>query len=361
MLKKLILSTLLVYSFFSLAKPMNIDVSGSVRVRTNTTDFTEDFDADTQVSQIISNISTLATLNLSVSKMIDFSLYIESTTNSDIALSLPVKISRNLTLKAGRSTYQIADGKVIGTYEYQNVPNLFNLISLMGKTAHFNYEFVGISQPPSNTEYLSTSDADTPSFLNSLGILSVDVKNLPSALNSLNLHTIALLDSEESLLALRLGTTAGFSQMGVNGSVTVAHSNVMGDEELKSGLLLDLTLETKRRIGKKMINFQAGVHFNGANYDSLFYDAFNQSGMLNLQTWDSENSYASLGANYQVKRGTKVGAMAYYFQLDSAAELDVFYKKEISEGVELTVWAGLLSDLETIVSSKVEASILAQF
>lgn len=350
MLKKIILSTLLLYSFFSIA--IDADFSGKVRVRTDASDLTN-LTMET-LDSTVKGIAVMSRINASVRPSEAFEADLSIFTNFaqekyptiNYASSGRWMLSDEIMLKAGRSTYQIANGEVISRHDYQYVPNLFNMVALFGSLNDLDFD-IGI---------LSLNSGSETSTEGSLGLISVDVGSLPDILKSLNVHAIAPLSE---LSSVRLGATVGFEQMGVKGSVTVAHSNVLTKGDLKEELLADVMLKYVHQLNRNSVAIYGGLHFNGSNYDSLFYDEFKFSGMLNYKNWSSESLYASLGAKYMMG-DCKVGATAYYFQTDGSIEVDAYLKKKMGDS-SIKLWAGLATDAKNNYTSKAEASIMTTF
>ena len=94
-------------------------------------------------------------------------------------------ISDELMLRVGSSSYEMADGSVIGLNDFNAVPTLLN-----GLFFTHSSEFFGADVVVARRGQLSVQ-SDVDEGKETLGILSLDVRSLPDVVKKANVHLIA--------------------------------------------------------------------------------------------------------------------------------------------------------------------------
>ena len=289
-------------------------------------------------------------------------------------------ISDEFMLRAGKSTYKIADGSVLGINDYDPVPSLFKGLFLTHSSENIGLDLALVQNP----------------WVNDLFIVSVDARSFPDLVKTANFHLIVkdvkkklgfekekiVLSSEEAVVApqiettpqqeaeqqqeapapapeessnskgVYLGATLGGGAGGFGYKVT-ASTDSLANVLSFSNLLLDGKISYSLEMDNSSLKVFAGGHMDGSDYDTLLYERHYNAGKLDRVRWGRGLTYAYGGLSYRTNADWKVGLKGYYF-IDSNAEnlpvsvvtdgdmeVDVYLKKSFNSSVSGKVWAGV--------------------
>ena len=281
--------------------------------------------------------------------------------------------SDEFMLKAGRTTYQVGKGKVIGSNDYEDVPVIFNglFLSHSSESMGLDIGLVTIEDSISNVFAESTmpantdADAQTEEVSEEDGgqnvLVSLDFRSFPEWIKTMNAHVISPVED----FNIRAGASIKGGSMGFGYSLTGALNSLNSVDV--DNLMVDFGLSQTFEMGDAGIKVHGGYHMEGSNYDAFLYNKHKYAGKLDAVTWGSGMNYASAGMAYMMGTHSKVGLKAYYFTKDKEGEvgtgdmeIDMYYKQAIDSSTSLKVWAGVLkkgSDYQ----SEVEAALAMKF
>ena len=286
-------------------------------------------------------------------------------------------ISDEFMLRAGKSTYKIADGSVLGINDYDPVPSLFKGLFLTHSSENVGLDLALIQNP----------------YVSDLFVVSVDARSFPDLVKTANFHlivkdvkkklgfeeeklllssqapplvvspqqetTVGQPEQQEELVAessnskgVYLGATLGGGVGGFGYKVTASTdslANILG----LSNLLLDGKISYSLEMDNSSLKIYAGGHMDGSDYDTLLYERHYNAGKMDKVMWGSGLTYAYGGLSYRTNADWKVGLKGYYF-IDSNTdnlpvsvvnegdmEVDVYVKKKFNSSVSGKVWAGV--------------------
>ena len=279
-------------------------------------------------------------------------------------------ISDELMLRAGVSSYEIADGSVIGMNDYNPVPTL-----LQGLFFTHSSEFFGADLVVARRGLLSVP-SETDALRETLGILSLDVRSLPDVVKQANVHLIAPVNVDFDVV--RAGLTLGGGMMGVSYRVTVAHDNLV-DFNSEGSYMLEGKLGYAYDMGSSTVKVYGGYHHEGSSYDPFLYDVHKNAGMLDTLKWGNGLAYAKAGLAYWVDSDLGFGVVGHYVtqagesvsQSQEAAsavvadkgtiEVDAYVKANVDSSVSLALWGGVLKTSASTYDLKTEASVRMRF
>ena len=280
--------------------------------------------------------------------------------------------SDEMMLRAGRSTYKIGKGEVIGKNKYENFPVYFE-----GLFFTFLSEAVGLDlavvQATSPFEDFVLSDND-------YGIASLDVKSLPQFVDHLNVHGI--FDIDDVVNNTRFGATLAGKRVagGFGYKATVALDMTGGNEANMDSLLIDAKIGYVYEWNDQKFKIYVGGHMDGANYDAFLYDRHKYAGAIDIVNWGGGLQYINAGIAYWLNPEWSVGLKGYYFNEigmigdvantnvmdefnadNGSIEVDAYVKGEFSSSVYGKLWLASLRNSNDEYSTKVEAQLKMKF
>ena len=300
-------------------------------------------------------------------------------------------ISDEFMLRAGKSTYKIADGSVLGINDYDLVPSLFTGLFLTHSSENVGLDLALIQNPQ----------------VKDLLVVSVDARSFPDLVKTANFHFIIQnvkqkLDFEKTVLSSEslpvppvvptpveapaqpspaeagvqpqppqqqpptkesdnskgyyLGATLGGGVGGFGYKVT-ASTDSLANVLSFSNLLLDGKVSYSLEMDNSSLKVYAGGHMDGSDYDTLLYERHYNAGKMDRVVWGRGLTYAYGGLSYRTNADWKVGLKGYYFMKsnkeslraknlppslvnDGDMEVDVYVKKSFNSSVSGKIWAG---------------------
>ena len=266
--------------------------------------------------------------------------------------------SDEFMLRVGRSSYEVADGSVIGMNDYESVPVFFDGVFLTHSSEAFGADVVLAKG------YTYTSD-NVVEGTDTVAIVSLDVRSFPEVLKKANVHLIAPLSDYTQA---RAGVTLKGSSMGIGYRATAAVSSLK-DIGMDS-LLLDGKVSYRHEWDSSALKFYVGGHIDGSSYDAFLYDRHKNAGKLDLVNWGGGLQYGKGGVSYWMDSDFGVGLVGYYFIKtgsqtsvadDGSMELDLYVKKVFDSSVSGKVWLGALRNSTGQVNTKAEAVLQMKF
>ena len=266
-------------------------------------------------------------------------------------------LSDEFMLRVGRSSYEIADGSVIGMNDYETVPLYFDGVFLTHSSEAFGADLVV-------AKGTSSVSADVATVTETLAIVSLDVRSFPEVLKKANVHIVApLSDYSRS----RAGVTLSGGGMGFGYRATAAVSSLK--EIGMDSLLLDGKVSYRYEMDSSTLKFYVGGHMDGANYDAFLYDRHRNAGKLDLVNWGGGLQYGKGGVAYWMDSDFALGLVGYYFLKtgsqeavdDGSVEVDLYVKKVFDSSVSGKVWLGALRDSQGQIKAKAEAVLKMKF
>ncbi|MDE0151071.1 MAG: hypothetical protein OXK80_01055 [Bdellovibrionales bacterium] len=299
-------------------------------------------------------------------------------------------ISDEFMLRAGQSTYKIADGSVIGINDYDAVPTLFKGLFLTHSS-----ENVGL-----DVALVQNKD------VSDLFIVSVDARSFPDLVKTANFHLIVkdvrgqmgiekplspLAAAQQALMAseapavdgavaddsgsegVYLGATLGGGAGGFGYKVTASTDSLTNILSLSS-LLINGKVSYSFEMDNSTLKAFIGGHMDGSDYDALLYERHYNAGKMDLVQWGRGLTYVYGGLAYKTSADWKLGVKGYHF-LDSNAdmrpdvtqvsdgdtEVDVYVKKNFNSSVSGKVWAGVLVPKAGDTGVKAQAVVQMKF
>ena len=294
-------------------------------------------------------------------------------------------ISDEFMLRAGQSTYKIADGSVLGINDYDAVPSLFKGLFLTHSSENVGLDVALIQNKK----------------VNDLFVVSVDARSFPDLVKTANFHLIVqnvkdkmgLLTPSEAAMAMPmqqrlqekmaaseapapagaeigeevtteveesnskgvyLGATLGGGAGGFGYKVTASTDSLTNILSL-SNLLVNGKLSYSFEMDNSTLKAYLGGHMDGSNYDTLLYEEHYNAGKMDAVQWGRGLTYAYGGLSYRTSADWKLGLTGYYFMdgnadikpyvnpvFDGDMEVDVYVKKSFNSSVSSKVWAGAL-------------------
>lgn len=294
-------------------------------------------------------------------------------------------ISDEFMLRAGQSTYKIADGSVIGINDYDAVPTLFKGLFLTHSSENIGLDVALVQNK-------AVSD---------LFIVSVDARSFPDLVKTANFHLIvkdvrgqigiekpltpleismqAVMASEAPADAVAeesgsegvyLGATLGGGAEGFGYKVT-ASTDSLTDILSLSSLLLNGKLSYSFEMDNSTLKAYVGGHMDGSDYDALLYERHYNAGKMDRAQWGRGLTYAYGGLAYKTSADWKLGVKGYYFIESNGlgikpvskgdAEVDVYVKKNFNSSVSGKVWAGVLVPEAGSADMKAQAIVQMKF
>lgn len=286
-------------------------------------------------------------------------------------------ISDEFMLRAGKSTYKIADGSVIGINDYDSVPSLFKGLFLTHSSENVGLDLALVQNQ----------------WVKDLLVVSVDARSFPDLVKTANFHFIAQnvkrkLNLERDKIVLSsaappvpavapqqeaeteqpkqeegpatedsnskgvyLGATLGGGAGGFGYKVTASTDSIANVLSF-SNLLLDGKVSYSFEMDNSSLRVFAGGHIDGSDYDTLLYERHYNAGKMDKVMWGRGLTYAYGGLSYRTNADWKVGLKGYYFidsntdnlpasvVNDGDMEVDVYVKKNFNSSVSGKVWAG---------------------
>ena len=216
-------------------------------------------------------------------------------------------ISDELMLRVGRSTYEIADGSVIGINDYEYVPLYFDGLFLTHSSESFGIDFI-----VADAELKGDGYPDPP-----MAIVSLDARSFPELVKTANIHFIIPVFEYTKA---RAGVTIGGGAMGFGYRMTVATSSIKGVG--MANLLFDGKLSYTFEMDSSALKFYLGGHVDGSEYDAFFYNKHKNAGKMDLVRWGKGLQYAKGGLSYWMDSDLGMGLVGYYFLKAGAANKD---------------------------------------
>lgn len=302
-------------------------------------------------------------------------------------------ISDEFMLRAGQSTYKIADGSVLGVNDYDAVPSLFRGLFLTHSS-----ENVGLDVALIQSNAVTVQNKP----VNDLFVVSVDARSFPDLVKTANFHLIVkdvrdkmglltpgeaavqamlaseapaapdaeVVEEENNSKGVYLGATLGGGAGGFGYKVT-ASTDSLTNVLSPSSLLVNGKLSYSFEMDNSTLKAYIGGHMDGSDYDVLLYERHYNAGKMDKVVWGGGLTYAYGGVAYRTSNDWKVGLKGYYF-IDSNAdnnyntvvsdgdmEVDVYVKKNFNSSVSGKVWAGVLN-LQSHSTMNVKAQAVVQ-
>ncbi len=354
------------------AGAVDADFSGEYRFRVNSTSSTGDGLVDNLGSNLSSEIRAKVSSSFRPSESFEgvAALYLNLDDNHLLLQDQMVAygdwmISDEFMLRAGQSTYKIADGSVLGINDYDAVPSLFKGLFLTHSSENIGLDFALIQ------------NKDVKDLL----VVSVDARSFPDLVKTANFHLIiqnpaqkldlqdkrpvlngggeslpgndagSNLSSEEDASAeskedgVYLGTTLGGGAGSFSYRLTASTdslNNILG----LSNLLLDGKVSYSFEMDNSSLKAFAGGHRDGSDYSTLVYEKHYNAGEMDRAVWGGGLTYAYGGLAYKTNTDWKLGFKAYYFVEGNASvakgdmEVDAYLKKNFNSSVMGKVWVG---------------------
>ena len=266
-------------------------------------------------------------------------------------------MSDEFALGVGRTTYQIAQGQVVGTNDYEDEPIIFNGIFLSHDSEMLGADMALVTTGGHKEEKTEDGSGENPNHL----IVSIDIRSFPEWIKTANLHMISPVNEFDQA---RAGLTLMGGAMGTGYTLTVASSSLTGPS--MDTALLDGALSYTHEMGGSSIKTHVGYHQDGSSYDALWYNKHKYAGKLDMASWGGGLSYAHGGLGYMLD-SHKMGVKGYYFMKaqeeaqvkEGDIEVDVYYKKSF-DSVAFKIWAGMIKSGEDM-TGKSEVALTMKF
>ena len=283
-------------------------------------------------------------------------------------------ISDEFMLRAGQSTYKIADGSVLGINDYDAVPSLFKGLFLTHSSENVGLDVALIQNQTVNDLFVVSVDARSFPDLVKTANFHLIVQNVRDKMGLLTPGEAAIQQLQQNNLAseipvapavegaveersnskgVYLGATLGGGTGGFGYKVT-ASTDSLTNVLSSSSLLVNSKLSYSFEMDNSTLKAYLGGHMDGSDYDTLLYEKHNNAGKMDEVVWGRGLTYAYGGLSYRTNTDWKVGLKGYYF-IDSNAdnngatsvadgdmEVDVYVKKNFNSSVSGKVWAGTL-------------------
>ncbi len=353
---KLLIIALMVLSVFE-TMAVDADFSGEVRFRLTTG--SDDLSGDGVMDQLTQTLhpefrtKISSSFRASESFEANASMYLNQS-GLDIGLSTPSffaygdwMISDEFMVRLGTTQYEVANGLVIGSNDFQMLPTM-----LSGAILTYSSESIGVDLGVVKG-FASTSIVDFGNLL----IASIDIRSLSDAFKDANLHVIVtdindyVMEEGESSddAPIYAGATVGGDMMdGLSYSVTASVDSVNPDDIGKS-YLVDGYIKYKMELDNSaMLKLYVGGHADGADYAPLYYDVHRNAGKLDVAQFGNGLIYGKAGAYYMMDSNSALGISGHYFHKgnktveDGDIEVDLSLKNKINSSVSSKIVAGVL-------------------
>ena len=303
------------------------------------------------------------------------------------------KMSDELTVRVGRTPYQIGDGSSVGMNDYEEYPYVMDGVFLSYNTkslaldlwaAYLDTPVVGpiggggamvaevvadadpgdnagagedAPETPAapataadNNEGTATGGSSHTSAQRAVGI-SLDVRTLPKEFKMANLFAIGVLNTDNELSQIRVGAGIGGDVAGLDYKLT---GTIHGEEitGIVDNYAVDATIGYTVGMDARI---HIGGHYESDNYDSFYYSRHGRSGLLDVAQWGNGTVYATAGIAYMPKEAFEVGIIGWYFlnvgtlgkwanqgvNTEDVIEADLYLKKNFAGGFGLELSGGL--------------------
>ena len=277
------------------------------------------------------------------------------------------KMTDELMLRVGRSSYQVADGSSLGMNDYEEYPNVMD-----GGTLTYNTESLAVDLWGAYLSPNYEGGAEAGKYNASVG-LSLDVRALPEEFKMANLHIMYVFGSE-TIQVKEDGSTSSSDLpdqvrlgLGIGGDVSGLDYKLVGmahsDPEDITNLLeyavdgqVGYTLDFDARI-------YVGGHYESEAYDPFYYNRHARSGILDVAQWGKGTIYGEGGIAYMPSEDFEIGIRGLYFhsigswgkygnngknpesdeafQTEQVIEADLYVKKSYAGGFSIKLHGGL--------------------
>ena len=259
-------------------------------------------------------------------------------------------ISDELMVRVGQTQYELGNGFVLGSNDFQAMPTFFSGAIFTYSSRAIGLD-VGLIEGPS---------ADSGNLL----VASLDIRSLPRNVRDANIHAVVTnaedYGDEGSSSSVHLGgSVKGNLKRDVSYSVTISSSDI---SDVQNSYLADAYV--KYRMDD--INALVGLHSEGDQYSALSPEVHYNAGKMDIVQFGQGLRYGRAGAYYMVNRDISVGAMAYYFLQgndsvsDGDIEVDVSVKNKFNSSISGKVVAGMFKSGENS-SIKAYANLSMKF
>ena len=300
------------------------------------------------------------------------------------------KMSDELTLRVGRTPYQIGDGSSVGMNDYEEYPYVMDGVFLSYNTkslaldlwaAYLDTPVVGsiggVAVPELNGEgdnaggdnagaesgeagsatgtagndgVQSSGGGSHTSAQRAVGI-SLDVRTLPKEFKMANLFAIGVLNVDNELSQIRVGAGIGGDVAGLDYKLTgtIHGAEIAG---IVDNYAVDATIGYTLGMDARI---HIGGHYESDNYDSFYYSRHGRSGLMDVAQWGNGTVYATAGIAYMPKEAFEIGIIGWYFlnvgtlgkwanqdvNKEDVIEADLYVKKNFAGGFGLELSGGL--------------------
>jgi len=270
------------------------------------------------------------------------------------------QVSDQFSVKAGRGTYEMSNGKVISSNDWQQVRTAFDGVAGVYESDLFRLTGFGVRFVDTDTNATAAALPGTrDDQANSVGA-SFDFKSLPDFMKAVNIHamqnntTTAFGKQRET----RYGVTVAGDVAGFDYDVTYAA--MTGDANATDSVEASMI---DAEFGFSLPDFRnlrifAGYHTDTGDddpaddeentYDGFYYDRHNNAGLMDLVTWGNL-TYFKVGATLDVMENTSLLVQYHDFTAtegavdDLGSEIDVRLTKSYDNGVTAAVRLGQFS------------------
>ena len=376
---KLVIVALMVLSAFQ-AMAVDADFSGEVRVRMTTN--VADASSDGVVDEVVENLNTevrnviSGSFRPNESFEANTTLYVSqnhllsNSVNSTMVAYGDWMVSDEFMVRFGQSTYELGEGLVIGTNDFQELPTIFSGAILTYSSGDLGVD-LGLVKGPDMSDASATDAAGVLSMASNPGnllIASVDLRSLPDMLKDGNVHVVvtdlsSYVDGDEEKGDVYVGanTTLDISE-DLDLDVVVSLDSVKF-ENLKQNFLVKAGL---RYNAMNDVKLYVGAYADGETYTPLYNDIHSNAGKADVARLGGGLIYGKVAAYYSVNSKSGVGASGYYFHKgndsisDGNIEVDLFYKNKFSSSVMGKVVASVLKK-DNIYETSAYANLSMKF
>lgn len=240
------------------------------------------------------------------------------------------KATDNFSLRIGRGGFQIADGSVVGTNDWAEMPKAFEGVLGTWYTEFANIHGFGVK----GVDSTGAVGTDTPEA-NFYG-LSFDVKNLPEALKMANVHFLQI-NSHDVIAAgvmtntLRYGLTlggglnnfdyratyAGYSGEAKMGATSTDMTGSMFDVE--AGYTLPDYMKWHFGVLYHMDSGEDADASKTTQYNPFHYNEHENAGLMDVIAWGN-STYIKVGTSIAPWENSTIGLDYYMFSLSEEAD-----------------------------------------
>ena len=320
---------------------LDVDFSGESRVRLTTEDLGGGGDiVDTLLDTTVELRNEVsASFRASEAFEVHSSLYLNQKSlkdDAELGDKLAVvayadwMISDEFMVRLGQTQYELGNGLVIGSNDFQPLPTFFTGAIFTYSSRKVGVD-VGLVQGPSDR------------VAGNLLIASVDIRSLPRNLRDANVHAVVTDFTGNNDPVYVGGSVSGDITRDVSFGANVSVSNV---SDIPNSWLADA--HVKYRMDG--ITAFAGAHAEGGEYTALYPETHYIAGKLDVAELGNGLTYGKVGAYYMVNRDMSVGAKAYYFHKGNGT---------VNDG-DIEVDLSLMNKFNSSVSGKVVAGAIKQ-